>query len=46
MMFFFLGMDDDMIRRVKVIKFFCCGLEIKVVEWKFNKDEKVDKLGV
>lgn len=39
------GMDDDTIRRAKAIKFSRRGLEIKIVEWKFNKDEKVDKSG-
>lgn len=44
-MFSSSGMDDDTIRRAKAIKFSRRGLEIKIVEWKFNKDEKVDKSG-
>lgn len=44
-MFSSSGMDDDTIRRAKAIKFSRRGLEIKIVEWNFNKDEKVDKSG-
>lgn len=41
-MFSSSGMDDDTITKARAIKFSRRGLEIKVVEWKFNKDEKVD----
>lgn len=39
------GMDDATISRAKAIKHSRRGLEIKVVEWKFNKEDKEDNSG-